>query len=529
MLKRLISFLIGVTFCMLFLLQVKASAVTNSYVKQEGDIETFWVLDNGQWLQTEAKLAKINDHAYVYVQIADKNGNKVFYDSASGQGYITQGDVNTVAREFYKTTSSENIFERTRTVFGVEPPAGLDNETRITILLLDIDSDYANYLSGGVLWWNVASGWKNGYFSGYDSHTSVAVSPSNHSNERKIFYIDTYPTIEHGSYNHNSSAMLDPAPTTNHADDVGTGNFAEGAEQTYAQMVNNFQKMIHYYRDPNEEEWIVEGCSVFAEYINGYGVPESAIESFVADPSDSLIQWDGALADDGNSFLFILYLYEHFGGNSAIQNLVNSTETGSAGVSAMLQAMGQSLSFNELLVNWAIANYLDSDTLDFKYRYNAIDMEDYGVGDQRPGIDPISGSAYGYGFSDAISAEYTSINYDNKNYLTFTGGAFSPVIIKISNAQVVGIERDLPVGEALYLSDFGSYYTSMILVAVNTAASEAQSNYSYAFTTGATTADTIPDSKNREYLCFIATAAYTGAVEPSLFDKVIYFIKEILE
>ncbi len=323
----------------------KGYITTGGVIKQQqiGDVESFWIIDGADWVTVDAKLSAINEHAYIYVQEQDRLGNKVLFDSASNQGYITQLDINNIANRFFNTGFSDNIYETTRETFGVEPPAGLDDDTRVTILLLDIDSDYANYIESGYEWWNNA--WIAGYYFSADTFTDNDIYPPYHSNERKIIYIDTYPSFEHGYFdiqNGNEIYNFNPEPTIDHSNDIDTDDITmpEGPEAAYSLLSHEFQHMIHYYKDNDEEVWLDEGCSGLSEFIND-NVHPFAVDFFIDDPTDSLVDWGYDIADYGNSYLFMLYLYEHFGGAAAIQNLVAESANGTASVTQMLLAMNE--------------------------------------------------------------------------------------------------------------------------------------------------------------------------------------------
>ncbi len=492
--------------------------------KTVGTTENFWVVDDGVWTEIEAKLVKINDHAYVFVQTVDRNDNRVLYDAATSSGYISSGDAVSVAREFHNTTSS--IYNKDRETFGVDPPTGVDGDTRITILLLDIDSDYADYVSSGEKWWTSGNGIVAGYFYSVDTFSDSSLPEGYHSNERKIIYIDTYPLIEHGVFDFSTGAIIDATPSTNHNDDLNATASIEGASQSYGTLAHEFQHMIHYYHDSDEETWLNEGCAGFAEFINGYGHP-STVASFVADPTNSLVTWNSVLADYGSTYLFTLYLYEQYGGTTAIKNLVADSENGSTSVTNMTNTMGYTTTFKELVINWFIANYYDSDLLDSRYKYTNLDMTDYGTGDSRDGINSVSGASHGSGTVGAIGAEYVDVDYNNKTLLTFTGSSFTPVIVKIKNSNIIGITTDTPVGSQTDLAGFGSSYDSLLLIAGNTSPGS-DASYTYSFSDTEAVEDVIED-KNKEFLCYIATASYGIDEKPPFFIKVLRILNNILK
>jgi immune inhibitor A len=58
-------------------------------------------------------------------------------------------------------------------------------------------------------------------------------------------------------------------------------------------MAHEFQHMIHWYRDRNEESWLNEGFSVLAELLNGFEV--GGFDSlYVMNPDLQLTTWPGS-------------------------------------------------------------------------------------------------------------------------------------------------------------------------------------------------------------------------------------------
>jgi hypothetical protein len=452
-----------------------------SMVPVVGDIQTFWTYDNGIFVQTDAELVKITTEAYIYVQTIDTGGYTVLEGAGgTGPGYITQTDADDIAAEF------TSIYSTNRSVFGNEPATGVDGDSHVTILLLDISSTYPDYKANGTQWWQF--GWIAGYFFSIDTYTEAqAQGIGGHSNERKIIYIDTYPTIEHGSFNFGTFTM-DPIPTTTHDNDVGGTWTNEGGDAAFDTVAHEFQHMIHFFQDPAEEVWVNEGCSGFAEFINGYG-PSIGVSWFVDSPDDSLTHWGGQLTDYGNSFLAILYLYEQMGSlDSTITNLVKDSAIGTSGIS---NALGGSISYTQFMRNWFAANFLDDQSLGSEYGYTNIDMSTYSTGGVRPGIDPLAGSSAGGGpiLVSPVAAKYYTINYNNLNTIDFTGDAFYPVGVGMNSlVPVSGSIQNINADTGTVLSEFGgsgpSSYQTLLLIAANLTGFSDTFSYSFSSSEG---------------------------------------------
>ncbi|MDX8045321.1 hypothetical protein SH601_04900 [Gracilibacillus sp. S3-1-1] len=83
-------------------------------------------------------------------------------------------------------------------------------------------------------------------------------------------------------------------------------------EGTFA---HEFQHLLHRDTDPDEETFINEGLSDFAQYLVGYGHPTSHVDFFMNNLKNPLTEWgdqsqEQILGDYGIAYLFQLYLYE---------------------------------------------------------------------------------------------------------------------------------------------------------------------------------------------------------------------------
>jgi hypothetical protein len=121
-----------------------------------------------------------------------------------------------------------------------------------------------------------------------------------------------------------------------------------------------------------EDTWVDEGFSTFAEILLTENINLSDIvfqRPFFSDSTTiSLINFTNYSA----SRLWMLYLYEHFGGLPFIQALANNQLNGIAGEQSTLIQKGFNISFNEVYENWVLANYIDDPGLEnglYYYRH----------------------------------------------------------------------------------------------------------------------------------------------------------------
>lgn len=204
----------------------------------------------------------------------------------------------------------EQIYPTNRAFFGSEWTPGVDSDLHLHILHSSSDK-----MGSGVA----------GYYSSTDEYSPLA---NPYSNEREMFYI----------------ALDNAAPGT---------SFYEGV------LAHEFQHMIHWANDRNEETWWNEGCSELAAYLNGYD-PGGFDWLFIADPDVQLTTWpDGASAavNYGASYLFAAYFLGRFG-EETIKQVIAHPANGTRGFDAVLAEYD--LNFDDVFADWLVANYVDN-------------------------------------------------------------------------------------------------------------------------------------------------------------------------
>ncbi len=199
-------------------------------------------------------------------------------------------------------------YPRNREFFGSEWSPGIDSDVRVHIFMGDVP---------GVA----------GYFSASNEYSRLAEP---YSNEREMFFI-------------NLRAIL---PGNDYFDSV---------------LAHEFQHMIHWYQDRNEDTWVNEGFSELATFINGYGA-SSFISAYTAVPDTQLTGWANSPGESvphyGGSFLFMAYFLQRYG-EDLTQAVVARDEGGIAGFNAVLAAQGLPERFNDIFADFLVANYLD--------------------------------------------------------------------------------------------------------------------------------------------------------------------------
>jgi hypothetical protein len=225
------------------------------------------------------------------------------------------------------------IYPTDTSVFG-EPLARGDEGQKVWILIYNIrDESYYDCA-------------QTTYVAGYFSSSEDA------ANNKNMMHIDTY----------------DWANRT--GPDAARPYLYEGV------FAHEFEHLIHFDMDPDESSWVDEGLADMAGFFCGYGHSAGHVAYYmVYHPWTSLTFFGGGLESYGASYLFQLYLYEHFGGAAFSSALVHEQANGIEGVEKTLAAFGYRETFDEIFASWTVANYLD-DTRKAggKYGYETLEI-----------------------------------------------------------------------------------------------------------------------------------------------------------
>ena len=233
-------------------------------------------------------------------------------------GYrIPQTDLAQSAGAFESQTYPTN-----RRFFGSEWFPGIDGDPHIYIFLGNIP---------GV----------GGYFSGPDEFPAE-IRPF--SNQHEMFYIN----------------LENARPGNDYFDGI---------------LAHEFQHMIHWAIDRNEDSWVNEGLSELAAGINGYDVGGSD-QLYLSQPDSQLTTWPELEASGphyGASYLFLTYFYDQYG-EDAVRQLVAEPANSAAGFDAVLAGFDPARRFDDLFADWLVANYLDDPSL-AGGRYGYVNLE----------------------------------------------------------------------------------------------------------------------------------------------------------
>jgi hypothetical protein len=213
----------------------------------------------------------------------------------------------------------ERTYPTNREFFGSEWTPGVDGDVHLYVLL-------AGNVGG-----NVA-----GYFSSSDEYAPVV---REHSNGHEMFVLNADIAIP-------------------------------GDASTDSYVAHEFQHMIHWYRDLNEDSWMNEGFSTLSELLNGFDAGGWDYV-FASEPDIPLTYWpSGGDGHYGQSFLFLAYFLDRFG-EEATRALVADTANGLVSVDQVLADLGevdpnsgQVPAADDVYADWAVAAVLNDPSVE---------------------------------------------------------------------------------------------------------------------------------------------------------------------
>ena len=148
----------------------------------------------------------------------------------------------------------------------------------------------------------------------------------------------------------------------------------------YSTLAHEFQHMIHWYIDKNEETWLNEGFSMLSELVNGYD-PGGFDQLYTQNADLQLTDWGSNIGQNGPHYgaamLFTTYFYDRFG-TEATQALVAEGKNGMESIDIILADLdqrdpltGKTLTAEDVFADWAVTNLVgDSDVADGRYHYS---------------------------------------------------------------------------------------------------------------------------------------------------------------
>ena len=259
-------------------------------------------------------VANVDDNEHFQIEAELLYKNDVVYIWAE-QGH--QLDPVEIARS--SDRFAQNIYPQVRAFFGIEPNPGIDDDPRLHIL-------HAARLGRGIA----------GYFSSADAF-SVLANPF--SNQKEMFTIS-----------------------------LDWLSRLRDLEVYETVLAHEFQHMVHWHNDRNEETWVNEGMSELAQEVAGYPPDTGFARIYTSNPDTQLNTWNLDPHDTGRhygaAYLYMVYFLQRFG-EEVTKGVVSQSANGTRGFDLALRQAGMNLSFEDVFADWVVANYVhDFDALE---------------------------------------------------------------------------------------------------------------------------------------------------------------------
>ncbi len=283
---------------------------------QLGDTWDWYIWDLGGYPEANLKPCTIRGVGEnVFVVVDDEEWNVAGMDQDAVDRIIDHFDNQSVG-----PFPDQGIWDLNTSHFG-DPPNNLDGQEKIFLLYYRF-----NISSDGFFW----------IFDQYPDGTQPWAS-----NEADVIYMATDNGVPDGDY------MM-------------------------AVAAHEFEHLIHFNTDQNEESWVDEGMGELAMWL--FGRPDT-ISGFNTNTDLSLTTWTGAWADYIKTYLWSLYMYEQYGGQQLIYDVNHNPANGMSGFQSSLENLGYDVNVGDIVGDWSMANYLDDTTLaDGRYGYQGDEL-----------------------------------------------------------------------------------------------------------------------------------------------------------
>jgi len=274
--------------------------------------------------EIKTTLKKASSNAYFYVE------DDYYYNLSYGSKLEFDSYLDSLAENF-----SDVIYPKIVETFGSEWDPGIDNDSRITIILTKTEGNVG------------------GYFNPNDEYKKEEIIDGK-SNEREMVYLNV--------------AFIND-------------------ERIKSFLAHEFQHMITWYHKTKLKEavddiWLNEARSEYASTAIGcddnYSTSNlrARVENF--NPSDSLAEWQNKIYDYSSSNLFAQYLADNFG-KKIFKAMIENDRTGIESINKAFESLGYGgIDFRAVFTDWTVANYLNDRTgIDDKYGYKNANLSYY--------------------------------------------------------------------------------------------------------------------------------------------------------
>lgn len=286
---------------------------------QVGETREFYVFANDLQSSTRQtrtfELKSASAAAYLWVEVGEISNGHADGVRLSG---LAEALLSSTPEGSYN--SNQGIIANNNQIFG--SPPNVDGDGVVDILLYDIPDQTAGSVLAGFVWSGDLCTTANASTRG----CSVSFS-----NQADVLYLDSHPLL--------SSFPL---------------------ETLLEVAAHEYQHLIHFGYDENEETFINEGLSEWAERLNGYRARTITYLSDENERNISLFTWrsqsSDVLKDYQRSSLFTTYLAERVG-PELVGSITRRPETGAQGYIGALEGSGVELT--DVIADFHVANLIN--------------------------------------------------------------------------------------------------------------------------------------------------------------------------
>lgn len=201
------------------------------------------------------------------------------------------------------------------------------------------------------------------------------------------------------------------------------------SDQNLTTIAHEFQHLIQYNNNGNQERWLDEGLAQLAEHLNGFDprvIRSSDLRKFLRETNFQLDSWPSSLDIDPSinyavTYAFCVYLYQRFG-TAFIQHLSQDHQRGLAAVEETFKDLDIGVTLDQAFTDWTVANYVNSPYVgDGRYYYQSLKLPEKASTQDVSASGSMSSSVFEYG------STYYQIKSAGDYALTFKGDLTTPL------------------------------------------------------------------------------------------------------
>ena len=315
------AFIVSIFFAAVLLVPLSSQAV---FIGEERDFFVDKAYDIKERDVISATLLKIGPEIYYY---AEKSWWNSFTQTERNETFLK---IESLDKEFH-----ENIYPTLTATFGNEWKPGIDNDSRMTVLLHPMKDDAGGYTN-------------------YGDEYSILQNPK--SNEREMMYLNT--------------------------DFIASPMLKSFLAHEFVHVITFNQKEILH--GVSEETWLNEARAEYASTILKYDDTfedsnlKQRIQAFIQNPTDSLLEWNSEKRDYAVVNLFTQYLVDQYG-IEILKDSLKSSKAGIASLSEALKVNGFTATFFKVFTDWTIAVLVNDCSLGERYCYKNENLKNFRV------------------------------------------------------------------------------------------------------------------------------------------------------